>query len=177
MSGPRTAGASGPAVATASELYAEALALETEAAERYAELADQMETHNNREVAGLFRKLADIEGRHAAALRARAGVSLASGTGGSRLLAERPETAPLGEAHYLMTPAHALQLALASEERAEAFFRGLARDGADPEIRGLAAAFADEEREHIELLRAWLAKYPMPQSGWADDPDPPVLSE
>ena len=166
MSSPRTAGASRPVLATASELYAEALALETEAADRYADLADQMETHNNREVAGLFRKLADIEARHAAALRGRAGVSLVGAGGGSRLLNERPETAPLGEAHYLMTPAHALQLALAGEERAEAFFRGLARTGADAEVRRLAAAFADEEHEHIELLRAWLAKYPAPQSGW-----------
>ena len=35
--------------------------MEIEAAQRYAEFADAMETHNNREVAALFRKMADIE--------------------------------------------------------------------------------------------------------------------
>ena len=37
------------------ELMAQALAMEREAVERYTELADVMETHNNREVAALFR--------------------------------------------------------------------------------------------------------------------------
>lgn len=177
MSRPRAPAAGGSAIATAAELYAEALALETEAAERYADLADQMETHNNPEVARLFRKLAEIEARHAEALRRHADTSPGAARQGSRLVSERPETAPLADAHYLMTPAHALQMALAGEERAETFFRGLASTGIDPEIRRLAAAFADEERGHVELLRQWLAKHPQPASGWADDPDPPVYSE
>lgn len=177
MSRPQAPAAGRTAIATAAELYAEALALETEAAERYADLADQMQTHNNPEVARLFRKLADIEARHAEALRRHAGASPGAARQGSRLVRERPETAPLADAHYLMTPAHALQMALAGEERAEAFFHGLASNAVDPEIRQLAAAFADEEREHIELLRQWLEKIPSPEAGWADDPDPPVHSE
>jgi hypothetical protein len=47
------------------ELMAQALAMEMEAAQRYADFADAMETHNNREVAALFRKMADIESKHA----------------------------------------------------------------------------------------------------------------
>jgi len=47
------------------ELMAYAYALELEASERYADFADAMEIHNNREVAELFRKLARIESRHA----------------------------------------------------------------------------------------------------------------
>ncbi len=39
--------------------------MEVEAAQRYAELADAMETHNNREVAALFRTMANIESKHA----------------------------------------------------------------------------------------------------------------
>lgn len=177
MSGTGRASEGTPAIATVSDLYAEALALETEAAERYADLADQMETHNNREVAALFRKLAEIEARHAEALRARAGGPLSGAGGAARQRGDRSETAPFDDAHYLMTPAHALRLALASEERAEAFFRELADTGIDAEVRRLAQAFMAEEREHIELLRVWLSKYPAPPSGWADDPDPPVISE
>ena len=43
------------------ELMAYAYALEVEASERYADFADAMEMHNNREVAELFRKLSRIE--------------------------------------------------------------------------------------------------------------------
>ena len=58
---------------TLNEFMALALAMETEAAARYAEFADAMEMHNNLEVAALFRKMADIEGRHAAQIMAEMG--------------------------------------------------------------------------------------------------------
>ncbi len=60
--------AQGPAlVATESPraLLAYALALELEASERYADLAEQMQAHNNPEVVELFQKLARIEKLHA----------------------------------------------------------------------------------------------------------------
>ena len=72
MNAPQTTEASEKtaAPATLTELMAQALAIEIEAAQRYAELADVMETHNNREVADLFRRMATIESRHADAIRA-----------------------------------------------------------------------------------------------------------
>ena len=60
IKGPRTLG----------ELMSQALVMEIEAAQRYADFADAMDTHNNREVAALFRKMADIEGKHAAQIMA-----------------------------------------------------------------------------------------------------------
>jgi rubrerythrin len=42
-------------------LLAHALAMETDAAERYGELADQMEMHRKAGVAGIFRRLAKAE--------------------------------------------------------------------------------------------------------------------
>src|SRR5512133_2998310 len=60
----KLAGKSAPLTSTA-EFMTYAYAMELEAAERYAEFADAMETHNNREVAELFRKLSRIEQRHA----------------------------------------------------------------------------------------------------------------
>jgi rubrerythrin len=51
-------------IGSAEELLAYSLAMETEAVERYNDLADQMEMHHNYEVADLFRKLAKIEGLH-----------------------------------------------------------------------------------------------------------------
>ena len=49
---------------TLPELLAHALAMETEAAERYGELADQMEIHRKTAVAAIFRRLEKAEKKH-----------------------------------------------------------------------------------------------------------------
>jgi rubrerythrin len=170
---------SAPEIRTEAEFYGLVHALESEAAERYADLADQMAMHNNPRTAALFRRLAEIELRHAAAIRERAA---ASGfaleamplVGIGAIVAEQ---APLDEAHYLMTPHHALTLALRNEEQAADFFVELERTAANAVVRRLAASAAAEEREHQERIRVWLADHPLPAQGWADDPDPPVYSE
>ena len=51
------------------EFLAHALELEVESAERYRELADSMEVHNNPDVAELFRKLAGYGDGHAQEVR------------------------------------------------------------------------------------------------------------
>ncbi len=157
--------------ATLAELMAMALAIEVEAAERYGELADAMETHNNAEVAALFRRMQEIEGKHAQTIRAEIGrhdVPLPPPRG-----PEAPETAPFDEVHYLMQPYHALEIALAAEERAERFFTDLARVATVESVREAARELAAEEREHVELVRQWMLKVPAPDSDWAVDPDPP----
>jgi hypothetical protein len=116
-----------PAVSTMSELMAFAYALEIEAAERYAEFADAMEQHNNREVAELFRKLARIEHKHAEQIleEMRWTAPPRPPVGGYQWEGlEGPETADFTTLHYLMQPYHALEIALLNEKRAFAFFSG-----------------------------------------------------
>lgn len=156
-------------------LMAQALAMEQEAAQRYADLADAMEMHNNAEVAALFRKMAAIEGRHATQIMQKMGwdhppaPSPAPAWEGF----EAAETVGVDDVHYLMRPWHALQLALRAEERAERFFAALARATDDPSVRNAALELQQEEHEHVELIRAWLARVPQPEPDWAVDPDPP----
>lgn len=161
------------------EFYALVYAMESQAAERYAELADQMEMHNNRETALLFRRLAEIETRHADEIRARAAAAGFAVDAAPLPPLDMPvaEQAPLEEAHYLMTPHHALMLALRNEEHAASFFAELATAAPSEPVRRLAASAREEELHHREEVRAWLAKHPLPAQGWADDPDPPVYSE
>lgn len=68
-----------PTFSTVAEFFAQALAIEIEASERYDELADQMETHNNHTIADIFRKMARIEGLHRDEIRRRAGDALVGG--------------------------------------------------------------------------------------------------
>lgn len=161
------------------EFYALLYAMEHEAAERYEELANQMETHNNAPVASLFRELAAIERKHAVKLQSH-GQSVQAIRPRDLLLGasfELPETAPLDRAHYLMTPAHALALALENEEQAARCFDALAAAAPDDEVRKLAADMAAEEHRHAALIRAKLAGLPEPSADWDQDLDPPRFSE
>ena len=165
---------------TVDEFMVLALVMESEAAQRYAEFADAMEMHNNREVAELFRKMAVIESKHATQIMEEMGwektpplpVGMPTWDG-----FEAPETAPIDEVHYLMQPYHALELALASEQRAERFFARLARVAGTDSVRKAARALQAEEREHVELVKAWMAKVPKPDADWANDPDPPSYTD
>lgn len=161
---------------TLEALMAQALVMEREAVARYTELAEMMETHNNLEVAALFRKMAEYEGHHVAQIQADMGWaddSIAARQAGAWAGPESPESVPVDEMHYLMHPWHALQLALAAEQRAVAFFEDLAQRATTDTVRRAAEEMRDEEVEHVELVRSWLAKVPQPEESWADDPDPP----
>jgi rubrerythrin len=167
-------------VASESEFMAHAYAMEAEAAERYAEFADSMEVHNNREVAELFRKLSRIEQLHADQILEQMGwkrspVSSADvrWKGG----AEGPETADPTELHYLMLPYHALQIALHNEKRARDFFAHLAKATTNAGVRKGALEMEEEEAEHVRLIEEWLKRTPKPDANWGADQDPPVLSD
>jgi rubrerythrin len=165
---------------TLEEFMAQALAMEQEAVQRYTEFADAMEMHNNTEGAALFRTMAGYEGKHAQEILAQMGwteatAPLVSNLGWAGF--EAPEAVPLDEVHYLMQPWHALQLALAAEQRAEAFFGQLAAAAGSEPVREAALKMQLEEAEHVTLVRAWLDKVPEPEGDWADDPDPPRYTD
>jgi len=162
------------------ELLAHAHQMEAEAAERYADLADQMEVHNNDEVAALFRKLSEIEGKHIAQVEA-----MGEGKEIPQLKPweyqwdseESPETPEVDTVHYLMTPYHAIGVAMRFEKQAVDFFDRIIRDSEDPALRELAEHLVEDEREHVRLLSEWQTRFPEPEAGWDEDPDPPNMQE
>ena len=167
-------------VGSVRELMAYAYALEAEAAERYAEFAEAMENHNNREVAELFRKLARIELRHSEQILEEMGwVSPPQPpAGGYRWEGlEAPESGDMSDLHYLMQPHHALTIAHHNEQRAEQFFLMLAKKAPEAGVRRAALEMAAEETEHVRLIAEWIKRTPAPDRDWAFDPDPPVLSD
>lgn len=166
-------------VPTVEEFMSRAYAIELEAVERYTQFAEQMEAHNNREVASLFRRLAEIESLHAkkileemrwASLPAMPPPYAADDE-------EGPETAPFEAVHYLMKPWHALEVALRCEEKAVEYFEGIATGDVPERVREAAAEMAGDEREHVRLIREWMKKVPQPRPGWDEDPDPPRIGD
>lgn len=167
-------------IATVEEFLAHALTLETEAVEGYQEIGDSMAVHNNQQVADLFYTFASYGRKHASEVRSLAESltlphispwDFAWEDGAS------PETPGIDKAHYMMTPAQALALALRAEQQAHDFYASVARSTEVERIRELASEFAAEEAEHVRLLKEWIAKNPEPDTTWDYDPDPPGMPE
>ena len=142
-------------ISNSEELCAHALAIEQEAAARYREFARLMHVHHNGACAALFDWLAQLESEHTARLQ-----SQAAGRGLPQIEPSEyrwpdsmaPESARMDAAAELTTPRHVLEVALNNERRAKAFFEGIAVAASDPDLRKLAAQFAAEEQQHIELI-------------------------
>jgi len=156
------------------------IALEEEAAERHDELADMLDVHNNPGVAATFRKLAHYSRLHAQEIRdhskgRRLPVIAPWDFGWEDM--EGPETADIGDVNYLMNTAQALQIAMGNEQRAHDFYYEISRESADPEIKAMAGEFAEEEKEHLDLLKMWMDSTDESTDEQVYDPDPPHMPE
>jgi len=152
-------------IQSAPELYAHAIAIEREAAERYGELAERMQDEGRGDLARVFDLLARLEGEHLEALLARtAGVTLPAVAGDPYRWLEAGAPHPEARALVLrlMTPRMALAIALQAEMRAQAFFERVFMTCDDPALRALAREMAAEEQGHAELLERLLEATPEP---------------
>ena len=153
------------------ECYANALAIEREAAARSAQFAEFLDDHGEQEAAELFHKLARYEHQHVDELLLR--------TSGMPLPALRSwefswlDNAPAEQVNHdfifhLMTPHDALKIALDAEKRAQALYEQAVAVSDDPEVKRLARELAGEELEHIAWLEEALQKAPRPLTTEAD---------
>lgn len=156
---------------TLAECYAQALMIEREAAERCTEFAEFLEDHGVLSTAAVFRKLARYERQHAEELARRA-----EGLPQPQLrqweFSWLDDAPPEQVSHefifHLMTPYHALKIALGAEQRSKALFERIAASSGDPAVRQLASQLAVEESEHVDWLQEALAKVPRPPVSEAD---------
>ena len=151
-----------------------AILIEEEAAERYGELADQMVTHHTAAAAEFFRVMVANETRHrdelAARRKARFGDVAASVDWSMLTEVEAPE---YDSVRAFMTRRQALEVALASEEKAYRFFVDAIPHLDDPEARALFEELRDEELVHQKLVRneiAGCADEGQFDTDFADDP-------
>ena len=152
---------------------AHAIALESEAAERYEELADMMEAHNNQDTASVFREMSKFSILHANEVRERAKtVELPKLKSWEYRWTTPPEVGGDEGVTYRMPPYHALHYALGNEIRGMEFYRQAAASASDPEVKRLGAEFADEEAEHVAALDKWIARTQRPKADWAQDEEP-----
>lgn len=139
------------------DLLAVAMAMEKEAAERYAHLAERMRAAGRADLAEVFDRLVREENGHIDMVRGWSQQALRHPPG---LLPA--EAAPQGvfddEAIGLVSPElvdayRSLAVAVRNEERAFAFWSYVAANGETAEIRDAAERMAREELEHAKTLR------------------------
>jgi len=161
-------------------LYAHALLIEHEAAERYREFAAHMAEHGNDTLAALFEQLAELEGEHAYHLAKKAaGMTLPNLAAGEHAWLD--QEAPLPEAHdfvyRMLTPRVALEIALRAEERAKAFFEKVLAEARDAGIREVAQDMARDEQAHIAWVNEALARVPQPYQPSEEQPGYPTIPQ
>jgi rubrerythrin len=140
------------------ELFALASAMEQEAANRYAELADDMQLKNKPELAAVFTQLAAEERDHVDSVARWSQSRTGKAPDPALVRWDGPETFDREveteiRTSRLITPYRALSMAVRNEERAFAFWSYAAAFAKDPEIKKAAEAMASEELGHVAALR------------------------
>ena len=147
---------------TVEEFLAYSIHLEAEAAARFGELADAMQSGGNTEVANLFRRLSDYSKMHLCDAKARAGFREIPEISPDEFIwpdLESPEAASIWGADPMIGRADALEIALAAETAGHDYYKHVLDTTDDPEIKVLAAEFVQEEAGHVAELKKWIAAH------------------
>lgn len=138
-----------------------AIQLERDAARRFEDLMHAMLTVGNRDLERLFRRLGELSRLHLKEAMARGGYRDLP----SLSLEEldwpdgiTPEAASWRGVDDTLDAASALELALAGERSAHAYYASIAERTSDPEVRATARTFAAEEAQHVSELERWIAR-------------------
>ena len=162
------------------DFLAHSVELESEARERYEELADSMAQHHNDPVAQFFLRMAQEASHHLAEV-----ADLAKDVVLPQLKAwefnwpeaEPPETASYEAMHYRMSLRQAMTLALENERAAERYYRQVAQSSGDDETAKIAGQFADEELSHASELECMLRELPQNGANLREEDDDPHMPE
>lgn len=151
-----------------------AISIEDEAKARYEDFSKITGGRYEGDAADMFRLMAGYEARHRSDLvtRRRALFGDAPRAITSELL-DDIEAPDRGQPRVFMSARQALEVALASEEKARDFFDGALGLVTDPEVRKLFTELRAEEQEHVKMVRERLVKLPAGPDLEEDEADEP----
>ncbi len=144
------------------EFLAYAVHLERDAALRFDQLADAMESRGNREVGKLFRRLGDYSRLHMSEAQARSGFRDIPVMKPADFVwpgLESPETAAIWAADPFIGRDQALEIALDAETASFDYYKSILDTTDDPEIKAFANEFVAEESEHVAELKKWITAH------------------
>lgn len=147
---------------TVEEFLAYSVKLEEEAAIRFGELADAMQSCGNRDVGKLFRRLSDYSRLHLADAKARSGYRDIPDLKPNEFdwpNFESPESAAIWAADPFIGREQALEIARDAEQASLDYYTAIYETTDDPEIRVLAKEFVEEETSHVAEIAKWIAAH------------------
>jgi rubrerythrin len=138
-----------------------AILIEMEACHRYQMFANQFGHSGGYDAGAFFASMVENEAKHGQELEARRkdlfGDAPAKLTLDDLFDVEAPE---MGAARRGMSTREAFEIGLAAEKRAHDFYDMALPGITDPDVRELFTELRDEETEHVEMLKAAMAKLP-----------------
>ncbi len=138
-----------------------AILIEEEAKDRYEEFTRVVGGRYAGDASDMFREMAQNERKHGAELAARRAELF--GDAPRRVTRDHlddVEAPDRGKPRVFMSARQAMEVALASEEKAYDFFDGASREVGDAGVRALFEELRGEELRHQQLVRARLERLP-----------------
>lgn len=152
-----------------------AIAIEDEAKERYDEFVRQVgSARYDGDAADMFKLMAGYEAKHREELASRRHALFGDAPPKvTKAQLDDVEAPDRGKPRPFMSGRQAMEVALASEEKARDFFAGALGQITDPKVKDLFAVLRDEEEQHIRLVKGRLMKLPPGPSVEEDEADEP----
>lgn len=135
--------------------------IEVEAFRRYSLFAEQLGHRGPGDAASMFRSMAVNEKKHGDQLAERR-LALFGNTPPKVSIDDifDVEAPDVGSPNWKMSPLKALKVALASEQKAYAFYDEALPSVKQTDVKSLFMELRDEEAEHIQMVEAIIAKLP-----------------
>jgi rubrerythrin len=151
-----------------------AILIEQEARERYQTFARIVGGRYTGDAADMFSEMARNEAKHESQLAARRKAAFGDAPCKvSREMFEDVEAPDRGKPRVFMSARQAMEVALASEEKAWEFYDEALKHVKDPYVRGLFQELRGEEAQHATLVRGRLENLPPGPDLEEEDADEP----
>jgi rubrerythrin len=152
-----------------------AIAIEEEAKERYDTFVRQVgAARYDGDAADMFRLMAGYEEKHRDELASRRHALFGDAPRKiTQALLDDVEAPDRGKPRPFMSGRQAMEVALASEEKARDFFSSALLSVTDPKVKDLFMVLRDEEEQHARLVKSRLEKLPPGPDVEEDEADAP----
>ena len=161
-------------------LFAQVYAMKCESEDRLQDLIDSLNQHNNIAAADIFSRTIELIKLSLANIEQRVqGMQLPQIPPWESQwhCDDQPDLLCIENAHYLMSPLQALDLALFNEQRLQEFFKQQADIGMDEEIRLIANEFLVQEKQLTAQMQSWKKQLENSETEQNEDFDPPNIPE
>jgi len=161
-------------------LLAQAYAMKCESEDRLQDLIDSLKQHNNSAAADIFSRTIELIQNSIKNIEHRAqGMQLPEipPWESQWYCEEQPDCQCIENAHYLMTPLQALELAIFNEKRLQEFFKEQSDNNINKEIRLIANEFLIQETQFTVQMYSWKEQLENSQMEQNEDFDPPNIPE